>query len=495
MLKSNCMDEYVIAIDLGATSGRMILAGLNGGTLETQEIARFKNDILEQDGKCYWNFPALMKEIISGINSLVGKNIRILSIGVDTWGVDIAFLDADGQLIENPRAYRDPYTQGVPEEFFQLIPRKEVYSRTGIQVMNFNTLYQLYAVKKENPALLQQAQTILFMPDLVSYFLTGNKVCEYTVLSTSQFLNPVTQEVDEVLLQTAGTNKSSFPEIVMPGHQIGLLRQDLFDRPFGYDIPVIAVAGHDTASAVAAVPAQDQDFAYLSSGTWSLMGIEVKDPIISDKTAELNFTNEGGVEGTTRFLKNITGMWILEQCRKEWDKQGKNYSYPQIVAMMEEAAAFQCFINTDDPSFANPKSMLTAIQEYCQKRAMAVPENDAQTIRCIMESLALRYRFVFENLQSFAPFPLRCLHIIGGGANNETLNQFTANSLGVKVCAGPAEATAIGNIMIQFKSLGKMDDIQDMRHMISQAIPTKEFMPSEREKWNSAYQVFCEKCC
>ncbi|MEG1586559.1 MAG: rhamnulokinase family protein [Bacteroidales bacterium] len=488
------MKEYVVAIDLGATSGRVILSCLDGDKLETEEVARFSNDIVEKQGKCYWNFPVLMQEIIRALNILAGRKIKILSVGVDTWGVDVGFLDRNGELIDNPRAYRDPYTKGIPEEFFGKMPREEVYGRTGIQVMDFNTLYQLYAVKKEKSDVLEHTDSILFMPDLISYFLTGNKVCEYTVLSTSQFLNPVTGQIDADLLHTAGTTPSAFPEIVMPGTIIGNLRQELLEEGFGYDIPVIAVAGHDTASAVAAVPAADSDFAYLSSGTWSLMGIEVPQPIISEKTAELNFTNEGGVEGTTRFLKNITGMWILEQCRREWAKEGKNYSYPTIVAMLGEAQPFKSFINTDDPVFANPASMLTAIRNYCSERSMQVPANDAQVMRCIMESLALRYRFVFENLQTFAPFPLKRLHIIGGGANNETLNQFTANSLGVPVSAGPSEATAIGNIMIQYKSLGRMNDIRDMRRVIGKTVSLKEYHPADRENWQQAYLTFCEKC-
>lgn len=489
------MNEHVIAIDLGATSGRMILAGMENNTLQTQEIARFGNDIQEADGKFYWNFPALMKEIVAALSKLAAEGCRISSIGVDTWGVDVGFLDETGALIENPRAYRDPYTQGIPQKFFEKMPREEVYDRTGIQVMDFNTLYQLYALHKENPTLLNRTKDILFMPDLVSYFLTGKKVCEYTVLSTSQFLNPVSQRIDADLLRLAGVSADAFPPIVMPGTTIGYLRQELLDQPFGYDIPVIAVAGHDTASAVAAVPALDKEFAYLSSGTWSLMGIEVNDPIISEHTARMNFTNEGGVEGTTRFLKNITGMWILEQCRKEWSAQGKNYSYPTIVSMMKEARPFGSFINTDDAAFVNPKSMLTAIGEYCEKRQMKAPQNDAEVIRCIMESLALRYRFVFEKLQEFAPFKLSRLHIIGGGANNAPLNQFTANSLGIPVMAGPSEATAIGNIMMQFKALGRMKNIGDMRRVICGAVDTVEFQPVDRENWNRAYSVYREKCC
>jgi rhamnulokinase len=280
----------------------------------------------------------------------------------------------------------------------------------------------------------------------------------------------------------------------MPGEEIGKLRSELLEQPFGYDIPVIAIAGHDTASAVASVPAANEKFAYLSSGTWSLMGIEVKDPIITDRSAELNFTNEGGIEGTTRFLKNITGMWILEQCRKEWKAAGKDYSYPELVEMELSAPAFHSFFNTDDPIFANPPSMLAAIDEYCEKHGIAKPENDAQVARSIMESLALRYRTVFTWLKEVAPFPINVLHIIGGGAKNALLDQFTANAIGATVLAGPTEATAIGNIMMQFKAIGLVKDIREMRALIAKATPLDRFEPKETEAWDKAYAEFCKKC-
>lgn len=488
------MNGYIIAIDLGATSGRMILSRLHNGVLESEEIARFGNVIQEREGKCFWDLKSLFSEIIKGLKTAAERNIRILSIGVDTWGVDIAFIDEKGDLLDDPRAYRDPYTNGAPEEFFKTVPQSEVYARTGIQIMNFNTLYQLFAAKKENFEALAKAKSILFIPDLISYLLTGNQVCEYTILSTSQFLDPRSKKVDNYLLKAAGVDESYFPPVVMPGTVIGNLRSEHLELPFDYEIPVVAVAGHDTASAVAAVPAIDEEFAYLSSGTWSLMGIEVKDPIISERTAELNFTNEGGIEGTTRFLKNITGMWILEQCRKEWESKGVNYSYPEIVAMIHQAEQFRSFINTDDAVFANPTSMVAAIKTYCEQHGMPVPETDAQIVRCIMESLALRYRHIFGYLQELAPFALKRLHIIGGGAKNDLLNQFTANSIGVPVYAGPAEATAIGNIMMQFKAQGIVKDIRHMREVIAQAVEVKVFEPQDAQRWDAAYDLFKTHC-
>jgi len=478
------MKGYVTAIDLGATSGRIILSEVSSGSIEMEELVRFDNNIKEIDGKCYWDIEKLYSEIIHGLEIALESGKKILSIGVDTWGVDVGFIDKEGKILSNPRAYRDTYTVGSPEEFFKIIPSEEVYQRTGIQIMNFNTLFQLFAARKENYKPLADADKILFIPDLISYMLTGNKVCEYTILSTSQFLDPKTKKMDEELLAAVGLNSSKFPPIVMPGTKVGYYK----------NIPVFAVAGHDTASAVAAVPSEDEKFAYLSSGTWSLMGIEVLNPILTEMARKSNFTNEGGVGGTIRFLKNITGMWILEQCRKEWKESGIVYSYDEIVKMVEEAEPLKSFIDPDDDSFSNPKSMVDAILSFCGEHDMLLPKTHSQILRCIMESLALKYRFVFETLKDIAPFPLNRLHIIGGGAKNNLLNQFTADSLGVPVYAGPSEATAIGNIMLQCKALGIVDDMADMKKMIRESIQMQIFIPSDKEKWDVAYEIYKKNC-
>lgn len=487
------MKNCVLAIDLGATSGRLILARLADGVLETEEVRRFPNAIREKEGKFYWSLETLFGEIKAGLNDLAAQDdIRIDAIGVDTWGVDIVFLDGNGQAISEPRAYRDPYTDTAIAEFTQIIPRETVYRKTGIQFLNFNTLFQLYACHKEGFEPMKQAKSYLFIPDYISYLLTGEKVCEYTILSTSQFLDPVTKQIDRELIEAAGADITCFPPIVMPGKVIGRLKKEV--APFKYDIPVIAIAGHDTASAVASVPARNEKFAYLSSGTWSLMGIETKDPIITDRSAELNFTNEGGIEGTSRFLKNITGMWILEQCRKEWKKQGKDYGFKELGEMEQSGEAFRSFINPDDAAFANPPSMLQAIRDYCAKTGQPVPETDAQVARLIMESLAMRYRTVFGWLKEFAPFPIEVLHIIGGGAQNALLAQWTSNSTGVPVLTGPSEATSIGNIMMQFKALGLVKDITEMRALIAKAVPLGHYEPQDGEVWNKAYERYVA-CC
>ncbi|MBE6331713.1 MAG: rhamnulokinase [Bacteroidales bacterium] len=490
------MKNYVCAIDFGATSGRMIISRINeNGLLETEEVRRFPNAIQEKDkdGKFYWNMTALIGEVVAGLKDLANrKDIKIEGIGVDTWGVDVVFIDKQGNMIEQPRAYRDPYSVAAMDEYVKKVGKEKIYQKTGIQFMNFNTLFQLYACHKENFQPFEQADKYLFIPDYVSYYLSGKAVCEYTICSTSEFLNPKTKQIDAELIEAAGAKMEKFPPITMPGQIIGNLKKDVVD--FGYDVPVIAIAGHDTGSAVAAVPAKDEKFAYLSSGTWSLMGIESKDAIINERSYQLNFTNEGGVEGTTRFLKNITGMWILEQCRKEWKAAGKDYDFVQLAKMEQSAPAFRSFINPDDASFANPPSMLQAINDYCAKTGQPQPEDDSQVARLIMESLALRYRTVFGWLKELADFPLEVLHIIGGGAKNALLAQWTSNSIGVPVLTGPTEATAIGNIMMQFKALGKVKDINEMRALIAKATPLDRYEPQDTQAWSEAYKRYVTLC-
>ena len=485
------MQKYVfLAFDLGATSGRSILGVLEDGKVNIKELTRFPNGITELHGKYYWNLTGLYLALKDGLKACSREGITPHSIGIDTWGVDVVPIAEDGSILGMPRAYRDPYTVGMPERFFEKISREKVYEKTGIQIMNFNTLYQIFAGVEEGYVPLKQAKELLFMPDALAYMLTGEKVCEYTIASTSQILDPRTKEFDKELLEAAGVDASILRKPVFPGTIVGPLTDALAQETRIGKVNVVSVAGHDTASAVAAVPALDENFAYLSSGTWSLMGIESKEPVITPESFQLNYTNEGGVEGTTRFLKNICGMWILEQCRKEWDLSGKNYTYPEIVEMAMSAQPFQSYIQPDDPSFANPPSMLEAIDAFCERTGQAKPENDAQVIRLIFESLALRYRQVLEDLDRFATHPIERLHIIGGGSKNRLLNQFTANAIGRKVIAGPSEATAIGNVMLQAMAAGVVSSLQEMRAIIHASIETEEFIPQDAEAWELAYQKF-----
>ena len=492
--------KYYFAVDLGATSGRTIIGSIEDGRFCLEEVTRFPNNLIEQGGHFYWDVYALYFEIIRGLKEVASRGLAITSIGIDTWGVDFVLIGDDGAILRNPRAYRDPITFEAMDDYLQhVISKKEVYDITGIQFLNFNSIFQLYAMQKEGNSALKAAQRILFVPDALSWMLTGNEVCEYTIASTSQLLDPRTKQLDERLLASIGLTRSKFGKMVTPGTIIGVLTDEVQKMTGLGAIPVIAVAGHDTASAVAAVPAKDEQFAYLSSGTWSLMGIETKDAIINDLSYERNFTNEGGVEGTTRFLKNICGMWLYERCRKEWavskaeaDRQAAAMSHPELQGSAMQVEAFHSIINPDDALFANPSSMIEAIQHYCRKTGQSVPETPAEICRCIFDSLALRYRQVFQWMQEFAPFKLEILHIIGGGSLNKYLNQFTANATGATVLAGPQEGTAIGNIMLQAESAGSVKDIWEMRRIIANSLELVKYEPTDKAAWDAAFDRYLE---
>jgi rhamnulokinase len=491
--------KYFFAVDLGATSGRTIIGTLEGGKINLEELTRFDNNLIETGGHFYWDIYALYFEIIKGLKLTAQRRIPIQSIGIDTWGCDFVYVGEDGAILRNPLAYRDPHTFGMMEKYFdEAVSKEKVYEKTGIQFMNFNSLFQIYAMRKANNTALNNASKVLFIPDALSYMLTGKAICEYTVASTSQILNPVTKDLDEELVKSTGLRREQFGKMTNPSTLIGALTEEVQKITGLGAVPVIAVAGHDTASAVAAVPAKDEKFAYLSSGTWSLMGIETKNAVINKRSFDLNFTNEGGIEGTTRFLKNICGMWIYERCRGEWKAeyaaQGKDSSkeldhvYLQGEAMKE--TGFKSLINPDDALFANPDSMTKAIQQYCEQHHQPVPQTKAEYCRCIFDSLALRYRQVFTWLKEFADFDINILHIIGGGSLNKYLNQFTANSCGVTVLAGPQEGTAIGNIMLQAKASGDVKDIWDMRKIIADSIELKKFEPQDKAAWDEAYAKY-----
>ncbi len=483
--------KYFFAVDLGATSGRTIIGNLCGGKLHLEELTRFDNNLIETGGHFYWDIYALYFEIVKGLKLVSQRGLRIESIGIDTWGCDFVCVDRNGAVLSNPLAYRDPHTSGMMEQYFgEKVSKEQVYGKTGIQFMNFNSLFQLYAMRKAGNVALEHAEKVLFIPDALSYMLTGQAVCEYTVASTSQMLNPNTKDLDGELVESLGLKRSQFGAMTAPSSVIGTLTEEIQKLTGLGAVPVIAVAGHDTASAVAAVPAKNEKFAYLSSGTWSLMGIETPKAIINERSYDLNFTNEGGIEGTTRFLKNICGMWIYERCRKEWTDAPKSHAELQAEAMKQPA--FRSLINPDDEAFANPPSMIEAIRTYCRKTGQHVPEGYAEICRCIFDSLALRYRQVFTWLKEFADFDIDVLHIIGGGSLNNYLNQFTADSCGVTVLAGPQEGTAIGNVMLQAKASGLVKDIREMRGIIAQSLELKRFEPQDKAVWDEAYGKFLE---
>lgn len=441
------MKQY-IAIDLGATSGRIVLAFVQEDKkVKMETVHRFPTPLVQKNGRYYWDLENIFSNILEGLKQVAQRGLAVESIGIDTWGVDFVGVKADGTLCGLPRSYRDPYSFEAQDAFLSQMSKEELYGRTGIQIMNINSVFQLYAQSRAGE--LREAEKILFIPDALSYLLTGEMVCEYTILSTSAIMDPRTKAIDTAILDVIGIKADMFPRIVYPGHKVGILTEGIQKATGLGPVPVTAVAGHDTGSVVAAVPAADEHFAYISSGTWSLMGIETMEPVINERMFQLNFTNEGGINGTTRILKNITGMWILEQCLSKIREQGKDYTFPQIAEMARAAKAAEYLFNPDDNRFASPTDMPAAIAAYMQERGWPAPADDAALFRLIYDSMAARYAEVFGWLKEIAPFEINALHIVGGGSQNEYLNALTAKSCGVKVVSGPAEGTALGNVMVQ----------------------------------------------
>ncbi len=478
-----------IAFDLGATSGRAIAGTLADDKITMEEISRFNNGIIAVGNHFHWNILGIYNILKNSLKTCAAEGkFRPESVGIDTWGVDFGLLAEDGSLLGEPYAYRDPHTNGMPEEYFKLVPREKVYELTGIQVMSFNSLFQLFAMKRNGSSLLAAAKDLLFLPDLLNYLFTGVKKAEFTIASTSQMLNPKTMTWAPELFSAFGAPLSLMQDVVLPGTIVGQLADNIVKETGIGKIPVIAVGAHDTASAIAAVPAEGENFAYISSGTWSLMGIETKKALIDKETAAMNFTNEGGVEGTFRFLKNITGMWLLEQCRKDWEQ--KNYSYDRLVEMAKAEKPFLCFVDPDAPDFLNPESMVKAIRDYCSRTGQKTPETDAQVVRCIFESLAMKYRYTLELLHRVSPHPIEKIHVIGGGSKNAYLCQLTANAGGMPVIAGPAEGTAMGNLLVQAMALGYLKSLADIRRVVRNSVETETYLPQDTGEWDKAYQTF-----
>ncbi len=478
------------AVDLGATSGRVILATVGDGKISLEEILRFPDPIIEMQGHFYWDLPAIYKSVIDGLGAIAARGEKIESIGIDTWGVDFTMFGRDGAMLRLPYCYRDPHTEGAPEKFFERMPCRTLYEKTGIQIMNFNSVFQFDTLRRNGCSALEAADKILFIPDALAYLLTGNAVTEYTIASTAQMIDPRTRQWDADILGELGLAPEKFGRMVMPGDAIGTLTAEV-QRLTGLGaVPVVAVASHDTGSAVAAVPAENDDFAYLSSGTWSLMGIESKEPIIDERSFAMNFTNEGGVEGTVRVLKNICGMWLLERCRAEWPET----DYSKITAEAERVEPFRSVINPDAQCFANPASMTEAIAEYCRRTGQPVPETVGQYARCIFESLALRYRQVTEMLKTLSQHPIERLYVIGGGARNEMLNRFTADATGIPVETGSSESTAIGNVMMQAKHAGVAGSMAEMRRIIRASLTdSRRYEPADGDKWQAAYEMYLKR--
>lgn len=478
-----------LAFDFGAESGRAILGSIENNRLHLEEIHRFANGMLNLFGRFHWNIYRLYEEILTSLNLCAEKGISLKSIAFDTWGVDFALLAPDGSVLGLPFAYRDSHTKQSMPQVFETISPEEIYRLTGIAFMQFNSLYQLQALKRDNSPFLQSAKDLLFMPDLFNYMLTGVKKTEFTFATTSQLFNPHTQSWESALFEAIGVSPALMQEVVPPASPIGKLRSDVCKKTGINQTTVTAVASHDTNSAIAAAPAQGENWAYISSGTWSLMGIENKSPIINEQVRKMNFTNEGGIGNSFDFLKNIMGLWLLQQTRKAWSKE-KKYDYAELVEISRRAKPFACFVDPDEESFLNPPDMPQAIVEYCRKTGQQPPTEHSAFVRCIFDSLALKYRYVLDQIREAASRQIDKIHVIGGGAQNRLLNQFTANATGVPVVAGPFEATAIGNIMVQALSTGNVSGLSHMRQVVLNSFETETFRPTDRAKWEQAYENF-----
>ena len=486
--------NYFLAFDLGASSGRAILGTLEQGKLSLTEVHRFENQMQYINGHFFWNIFSLFNELKTGLKKCIQEHgIQPDSIGVDTWGVDFVHLNKEGMIVSLPFAYRDSRTDTSMDDLFQIVPKDEVYLQTGIQFMQFNSLFQLFSMVKDQSSLLEITDKILFMPDALNYLFSGEAVTEFSIASTSQMIVPGKKEWQSQLIEKAGIPMSILTDIVDAGTIIGKIKQDVARETGSEPVPVIAVAGHDTASAIASVPTNDKNYAYISSGTWSLMGIESGTPLVSEKTLTMNYTNEGGVEGTTRFLKNIMGMWLIQECRRAWLEE-KNYTWGEMVQLAKTAEPFKFLINPDDSTFLNPGDMPKAIVAYCEKTGQGTPENHAQIIRCVYDSLALKYRFTLEQILTVSEQPIEKIHIIGGGANNRFLNQLTADATKLKVIAGPTEATATGNILVQAKAMGILKSLNEMREVVRSSFGVEDFFPSPDLDWDNAYERYLTIC-
>lgn len=477
----------LLAFDLGASSGRLIRGSFDGERLALEELHRFANDPVLVGGHMYWDILRLYHEIKQGLVKACRAGGGD-SLGIDTWGLDYGLLDRNGQLLGNPHHYRDERTLAAMPRFFrERMDQRTLYGRTGIAMLNINTLIQLYAETLADPGALERAQTLLFIPDLLCYFLTGEKSTEYTIASTSQMLGADTHTWDEAVLQSAGVPRRLLTDLCQPGVLRGALQSAVREELGLPALPVVAVAEHDTASAVAAVPAMDEPYAYISSGTWSLMGTETKRSFLTDEALRYNYTHEGGLEGNLRFLKNIMGLWIVQELRREWTRGGGSLSFAQMVDLAREAPAFACFINPDDQRFAGPNNMSAKIQAFCGETGQRVPQTKGEIIRCVYESLAMRYRWALDGMERATGQTFACLHIIGGGSQNDLLNAMTASAIGRTVLAGPAEATAVGNLLVQAMALGDIANQAELRQVVARSFPTRAFMPEAPGDWDAAY--------
>ena len=470
--------KTVLAVDLGAESGRVMAVHFDGAHLSLEELHRFPNTTVTINGTLHWNFLRLWDDIQAGIAK--GKAHNPASLGVDTWGVDFGLLDKQGNLVGNPVHYRDGRTTNMMERAFSKVPQADIFAQTGIQFMPINTVYQLLSLVETNSPQLQIADTFLTAPDLLNYWLTGQKVCEFSNATTTQLFNPATGNWATEIIDQLGIPNHIFPDIVQPGTRLGEFE----------GIPVIAPACHDTGSAVAAVPALSDQFAYISSGTWSLVGLEVESPILTEAALAANVTNEGGVYGTYRLLKNVMGLWILQQCRATWAEAGKEYTYAELVEAAKGAQPLQLLFDPNDSRFLAPGDHPQLIRDFCEQSGQPVPQTVGEIVRSVLESLAMAYREVLDQVTAVSNKTVEAIHIVGGGSQNDLLNQFTANATGLPVVTGPVEATVIGNAIVQLIALGELSDLQQARAILAKMAGLKRYEPEKTAAWESAYGRF-----
>ncbi len=482
-------NKQVLAFDFGASSGRAILAKLEAGKIVMEEVHRFSNDPVKIGDTMYWDTLRQFFEIKQGIVKAKLKG-GFASIGIDTWGVDFGLLDKKGNLLESAVHYRDDRTVGRQEETFKKMNKEEIYKRTGIQFNNFNTIFQVYALVQDRPELLERAETLLLTPDLFNYFLTGEKKAEYTMVTTTQLMDAKTQNWSEEILDALSIPQKIFPEIVSSGSIVGEIREDICEELGIEPAKVIAVASHDTQSAVVAVPTDEEDFIFISCGTWSLFGTELKEAVINDTSYQLDVSNEGGYGDTFTFLKNIIGLWLAQESRRQWIREGKEYSFGELEKMALEAEPFQSFIDPDSPEFNTTGDIPGRIREFCKRTGQKVPETVGEIMCCINQSLALKYRYALEQIEACTGKQFDKIHMIGGGIQSQLLCQMTASASKRTVIAGPVEATALGNIAVQFIALGEIKDVQEARQIIANSETTYTYAPQGRELWDAAYERF-----
>ncbi len=494
--------KQVLAFDLGAESGRALVGKFDGQRLGLDVVHRFPNGAVQTLDTLHWDVLRLYGEMVAGLRKAHAEHGDLASMGVDTWGVDFALVGRDGTLLGNPRHYRDPHTEAIMDQAFAKVPRAAVFRQTGIQFMRFNSLFQILALMRDRSPLLDVAESMLFIPDLFNYWFTGIKVNEYTDASTSQMLDPAKRTWARDLIRSFGIPDKMLGTIIQPGTVLGPLRTSVANQAGVTPLPVIAPATHDTAAAVAAVPAQGDAWAYISSGTWSLMGVEVKEPQVGDKALVFNFTNEGGVGGTIRLLKNIAGLWLVQECRRTWEREGKSFTYEELMKLAEAATppgpplarggdgAVGSIVNPDDASFVLPTSMPAALADYCRKTGQCVPADPGAIIRCALDSLALRYRWVLERLEELTGRRINTIHIVGGGCRNTLLCQLAADCCNRTVVAGPVEATALGNVLVQMIGLGLIKSLAEGREIIRRSFEVHTYEPRLAERWGEAYKRF-----